>query len=277
VACDATPLPSRPTDQVPAPPALAPDARAEAVGCAGEDPAVAGTATRDEPAVIDTATWDDLGLDGPGDLVVEELFVSSDGRSWERAAESPFGGRFLAELTATPLGFFAVTDGDGGPELLRSTDGVQWQAVTPPVEGPDGQLMSLGVVGDRLVAVPATGVAGLTSDDGGQTWSRTELSTVVDVAGADHVGVVSADNGPLGVALIVVAYHGETSTYTLLTSPDAGAWSAQPLTDVVGDEGPGSIAWLVVGADTVAFTGLWPVDDGTGATAARTFVGAPSR
>lgn len=245
----------------------------------------------DEAAALRTVTWQDMGLDGPDDLAVQELFVSGDGVDWE-AVPSPFGGQGVQALEATPHGFVAVlqpaeTGTSGGPgtvELMLSADGVAWEAAGDGAAAAAQPLQGVGVVdGGRLLAVPHYGegsLTGATSDDGGRTWSELDLAAVLPGDGYTHMGVLASGTGPLGAALAVVAVgdgDGYEPSFFLLTSTDGLGWSVTPLADVVGDVRPSEVSWLTVGRDTITLgVTLPPLEDGQIAPS-RTFVGTPTR
>lgn len=246
---------------------------------------------------VRTVTWAELGLEGPDDLTVDELFVSRDGLEWEPAA-SPFGDGRLTELTATPEGFVAVLDTpptadqpDGGPggawavELLRSTDGIAWEPLTGDgdLTAPGG-LRGFGVVdgGQRLVAVPHADAAEFTlatSDDGGRSWSGTDLAAASRGEGAARTSVVAFDTGPLGVAVVAAHFgdHAGSTEYYVFTSPDAVSWSATPLREITGDGGNPRATWVAVGRDSIALGTTSGPSDGDAPAASRTFVGTPTR
>lgn len=234
----------------------------------------------DDQEVLELMPWADLGLTGPGDLVVDELFVSDDGETWEPVAGGGLGGDDLVDLTAGPDGFLAVTFpafGDGRPQLLRSADGTAWEVVAQDVPTTllgfsGGSIIGFGHTGDEPVATA--------SADGGTTWDTTDLAALLDpdAVPGEHT-VIAHDTGPLGAAVILGRYGpaGGPTDLTLLTSADGRAWSTTPLADVVGDADLDYVSWLAVGADRIAFTAVGPLPDGERIAPSRTFVGTPQR
>ena len=257
-------------------PEAVPSPRAEA------DRAESSPCTMEDAEALRTVPWSELGLDSPADLRVDELFRSEDGERWEAIDAGALAGRDVVDLTAGPQGFLAVTlshepDGSSSVALLRSADGTAWEEVRGM-----GAVSALGFVGERIVGTATSGdgaVEAVASGDGGATWTRTDLTELVDPEGTG-IAVVAQDAGPLGAAVVTAAYPEEPSQpggaeLTLLTSADGVRWSVTPLADIVDGE-PSSVSWVAVGEDSIVLTAAWPRDGG-GPVPTRTVVGTPTR
>lgn len=239
--------------------------------------------TREDAEPLRTVPWSELGLDSAADLRVDELFRSEDGEHWEAIDAGALAGRDVVDLTAGPQGFLAVTRSHGADGssvgLLRSADGTAWEEVLGM-----GAVSALGFVGERIVGTTTSGhgtVEAVASGDGGATWTRTDLTELVDPDGTGVViAVVAQDAGALGAAVVTAAYREEPSQpgaaqLTLLTSADGVRWSVTPLADIVDGE-PSSVAWVAVGEDSIVLTAAWP-REGEAPVRTRTFVGTPTR
>lgn len=252
----------------------------------------------EEEEIVRTVGWEELGVPGREDLVLQETFVSTDGETWERVApEASVYGR-VTDLVGLPDGFVATIDRSEGEEvrteMMRSTDGVTWSPISEPVPAQaglgstGGQLVAVGLVPsgadpERLTSVVST------SDDLGRSWSSTDLAEVVgaDIA-ADQVDVWP-DNvgiGPLGVAVLLSEEPadpppgppiGTVGRADLLYSPDGQEWSITPMAEITGDPNMAA-SWIAVGRDTITLHAAAITDSPRPAEVAdQAFVGTPER
>jgi hypothetical protein len=140
--------------------------------------------------------WRSLGA-GNGRFVAvgERVYSSTDGRSWQLATSVPAGAFSLVRFVQGH--FYAVTPGGGlyggsprGCTLVRSTDGLAWQAVAAPIPA-----CAADIATQTEAAILAAGdalFAGTTAESGAwvQTSSRPGESFVA--VQASHGGWVAA-------------------------------------------------------------------------------------
>jgi hypothetical protein len=96
-------------------------------------------------------TWEEMGLPEGGEPVFSEMFVTTDGITFE-AVESPFtAGSEVSGLFGLPDGFLGVESDRGRTVVWRSDDGRTWEQAAGM---PDfGWVTNAGAFGDRAVVM----------------------------------------------------------------------------------------------------------------------------
>lgn len=212
------------------------------------------------------ATWEELGVDRPPFQTF--VFVSDAGGPFRAASEPPEGNIRL--LRGGSGGFVAITgDGDVGRGVWTSVDGDRW-VETDPIDRM-GWIIDAGVVHGALVVVghsPEGSAMIASSDDGGDSWSVTELGPSPEPGRGEEAFVEQAGVGPAGVAVAVSTVNAVGAVrHDLYVTTDLENWEVQAFSSntwlsqiVVGDGrvfanlvdfrrlGPGSsmhqVAWL---------------------------------
>jgi hypothetical protein len=219
--------------------------------------------------VIRTVPWADLGVDGRAALANTQLFRWADG-AWQPVdgGAEPLTGLGAAELQVAGDRFVATgySGADAEPVALSSADGASWTPVSAPAAG----WPVLGV-GTALVRVPYEGRVLHVSGDGGVTWSEVDLAAAG--IGEDAM-VVSADGGPLGLALVVD--HADGGQRELVVTGDLIDWTTTPLADVTGLDATGEVTTMV-GEDRIVVSASEALDGGSEPPASVTVVGTPVR
>lgn len=161
--------------------------------------------------------------------------TSLDGVQWTAAAIP--GNGWLYDIAAGNDVFVAV----GGPRIVRSTDGLNWQAIVPPIPS---SLQSVAYFSGQFLAVGERGQI-LTSPSG-EVWTERVSGTtnfLAAVAAGSGVVVAAGNNG------------------TILSSLDGVSWTqrSEPGVDLRG---------LAFGADAFTAVGRYGVVYQSGAVSA---------
>lgn len=219
---------------------------------------------------VRTIPWSDLGIDGLDDLTARHDLFRRAGDGWE-----PVDATGLGEVEAFELGvagdrFVATgTVGDGTSfSVLTSPDGTSW---TPVAESSDGRLVG---VGPALVEIPWEGTTLRVSGDGGASWSDVDLTEVPGVEAGS--GILEADGGPLGLALVV----GDPATggsSQVVVSGDLVDWTVTPLADVIGTDAASVYVQPVVGEDRIVVSATGEPTGTDEPPLTRTAIGTPVR
>ena len=227
--------------------------------------------------MIGTISWSQLGLSGPGDLMHQEMLVSSDDTHWDTVAAPSTGpvdnlvatdnGYLLLAESADPTGVAPPTT---ATTLLHSTDARTWTPVSTPT-GLNAQAIS----GNDVIGTDTSGAIE-TSTDGGSTWSSTDVASLLPAG--TQFSVSSADAGPLGFAVLVTPDSPDapsTNGDYLLNSSDGVNWKTTSL-GPVGEPASSYPTEVIVGADHVSVDFAGATTAG-GATHITTLLGTPER
>jgi hypothetical protein len=251
-------------------------------------------------AVVRTEPWSAFGIDDPTELMVNEIFVSTDGESWTSVGD-PLSVGYVGSVVATSDGFFATVEPpmtvdvrtvDGSlassdlkasaSELWFSADGRAWE---PRSTDLTASIRQLSAVGNELLAISSTGSgqeAIVTSSDGGATWATFDPATLVDPDGRlDQVWINAGDAGPLGFAIVVSGSEqegGPTESYLVMRG-DGSDWSATRLDGNLptDSDSPMYVTGVVVGNDDVSVSVVLQNPAVPAQAEARTFAGSPRR
>jgi hypothetical protein len=163
----------------------------------------ASTAQAATPPGADLVAADHSKSMGYAVLARYELYLSKDGSSWNAAN---LKGRFT-QLTSVSVGKSVILVGTSSGQILRSTDGMNFEPVTSPID-PYGRkvapikYLAVGAKDNQLLA--SSGQGAVISEDGGQTWSAIkdpffdlkEAREVVGVGFIKKTAVVITRFGP---------------------------------------------------------------------------------
>lgn len=230
--------------------------------------AASGTGEALDPEVVRTIPWSDLGVGGLGDVDLHHQLLRHTGGGWEPVETTGLDGFSSFVLGVAGDRFVATGWGREGETstTLVSADGAAWT----PIEGVTGQVIG---VGPALVDIPWESTTIRVSGDAGATWNEVDLS---DVAGIDEDSLLmSADGGPMGLALIATGPDGEARD--LIVSGDLMDWTVTPVADVIqpGDE-PVYVQPLV-GEDRIVVNATMGVAGDDQPPLSRTAIGTPVR
>lgn len=205
-------------------------------------------------ASVGFVTWDEMNLPDGGQPVFAEMFVSSDGESFE-SVESPLApGGDLSAFHASDSGFVAVEWDRGSQRVWWSPDGRDWVED----EGLDNLdwVVNIGSVGDRTVILgqaQQSSIAAWQNQAGG--WDIVNFNDVLGAAPPEEGGgrwLTSGAVGPLGVVAVFQSFDEVTGTETaeivVGSSPDD--WSLMPIDEITGMSG-GYSDWVAVGSDQI--------------------------
>ncbi len=190
--------------------------------------------TASEAFVVHQATWDELGLDGSPSL--NEIYVSGDGETFEKVAETGLPDGAILELFTAGDGFVTLARQYPQQTAWYSTDGRRWTELGGLPEM-DALVFAGSVDGRIVVGGNRSGVGPLVAaydDPAGDP-------RVIDVAGAvgGFGGEVYLPSGAAGNGIAVLAvnvFDQEGRDHTeLVTSTDLESWTVTPSTDLVGD------------------------------------------
>jgi hypothetical protein len=166
------------------------------------------------------------------------FWVSPDGRSWQRADDSPdlLGAR-VSGVTAGGPGLVAVgqtgpADAPGPAIVWTSVDGVSWTRVPDNTAFHDGRMRGIAdIPGVGLVAVGEdiagdTGIIWLSKD--GRTWTRAPADPTFGRTGI-QVRIYTVTAGPAGVVAAGTLNEGiQYGAAAVWTSPDGMTWKREP-------------------------------------------------
>jgi hypothetical protein len=246
-------------------PSAAPSTTVPADGDA-EDGRTTGTTIPEDSR---TLTWAELGLTGPDDLDPTYQVLRATDEGWETVDATGLSGRALM-LGESGGMFVAEASIPEGPSTLISTDGAVWTPVSPP-EGEPALATRIVSVGSALVAIGEGSGNVHVSTDAGGTWAAVDLAAAGVPEGSY---VMSADSGPLGLALVV---NGPDDTDPqLVVSGDLVDWTVTPVADMVGGE-PNTSIEVTVGADRLVVTSTLRTPDDQVPSPSRTAVGTLTR
>ncbi len=216
-----------------------------------EADAAGGPKCADPSIPKQTKPWSELGISDPAALQQSGLAISTDNRTWRQVTNPLTDGIAVQSVRATANGFILVGHAgfmrsDNAVEMFTSPDGEHWS----PVAAPAGMSLS-AASGDSVIARNFTQPAVVAlSNDGGASWSTTELGSLGAGPVSAQTGYTAVDAGPLGFA-VVYSQSGPNlpQKVTLFFSADGRKWTS---TDLKAEGAPNAAAQAVrVGADHV--------------------------
>lgn len=200
-------------------------------------------------------TWEEMGLPPGGRPAFSEMFISSDGETFE-AVESPFTpGGDLSAFHASDAGFVGVewspaAEFADGQQVWWSADGQEWELV-------DGLqafdwINNVGTVAGNTVVVGQARngpIAAWQSDAGG--WDQIDFNDVVGGGGNERF-LSTAAVGPLGVVAVFQSFDelAGRDTVELAIGSSPQDWSLIRVDEIVG-LGGGYSDWAAVGTDQI--------------------------
>ena len=207
-----------------------------------------------DAATVGFVSWEEMGLEDGSPPVFSELFVSTDGVTFE-AVESPFQpGADVHGFYSTDNGIVAIEGGQMGQSVWRSQDGRTWEQ-EDALQAFDW-ITTAGTVEGRLVVVGQ-------SRNGGQVaWENeagefdlVDMNEVMGVPAGlgEHSGWLSAASvGPMGVVTIFQRFdeRAEREFTEVAIASDAETWSTVPL-DAITGVSEGYSDWVAVGPTSI--------------------------
>ncbi len=165
------------------------------------------------------------------------LAVATDGRSLKTIDVSDDGPPVLANSNASDIGF--AGRGFSGQlsahVVWESVDGMSWAPTVIAAVGNE-RTDTIGSIGGRLVVVTATGpLLTVQRGDNGK-WTEARLDPLFG-DGADDYQLVDLAFGKTGaVGVVEVATGSEEPELWVVRTDDATSWSAELVSDFVGDD-----------------------------------------
>lgn len=200
---------------------------------------------------IGFVTWEEMGLEAGGEPVFAELFISSDGETFE-SIDSPFEpGSDLQSLYGTPGGYVAIEWSGRGQRLWTSPDGRTWESNADLDEF--DWITNAGAIDGRTVMIGQTrNGAGVAWQNEAGGWDVIDLSSVLGPAPAEGRWASSGAVGPMGVVLVLQSWDELTQRESaqVVFGTDSETWSVIPVEEVTGMTG-GYSSWAAVGADRI--------------------------
>jgi len=205
----------------------------------------------DEVAAIAVVTWEELGLPAGGSPFFSEMFLSTDGTTFERVQSPLDASGQLGDLYASDGGYVVVEWNNRGPLIWFSEDGREWDQT--PVEGFDW-ISNVGSVNGKTVILGQgrnSSMAAWQNDAGG--WDLVDFNSILG-GGIENRWLSSGAVGPLGVAAVFQTFDEragrEFIEIVVGTSPDT--WSVVDIEGIVGGLGEGGYSdWIAVGTDQI--------------------------
>jgi hypothetical protein len=251
---------------------------------------------QDAQGVTASYTWEQLGISGDvlraarGELVV--FFAEPGTTDFERVdiGSIPVGAPLFA--IAAEDGFDIVKSaapdptGRGGMSVLHSPDGRAWTPATTDNAGTMAFASYAGLLGATPVVFGGTEEGGpVMMRRDGDTWTTTDLSSLVSRPADTAVYIGNAGVGAAGAVLSVMVVEVETKdgrrqdrgnpVNRLLTTRDGVTWHDQAVDDLAGTKTSG-VSMVAVTGDRVVVTAILPRTDATSDVAPRiTLIGTP--
>jgi len=196
-------------------------------------------------------TWEEMGLDDGNQPVFSELFISTDGETFE-SIDSPFApGSDVQNLYGTVGGFVAVEWSETGNTVWTSPDGHAWEA------GDDlqqlGSISAAGEIDGRTVLLgQAQNGAGAAWQNETGGWNVIDFNDVLGPAPAQGRWLSSGAIGPMGVVAVLQSWDEltERDFAEVVIGTDPDTWSTIPVDEVTGMAG-GYSSWAAVGVDRI--------------------------
>lgn len=197
--------------------------------------------------------WIAAGGDGAREI---GLWTSSDGLNWQASGSGAAfrDGDMVHDVARTRSGFVAagetaLRDGDAGPAVWYSADGLAWQrAETRGLEA--GAVRAVVADGDTVVAVArdaqGDGSRVIRSGDGGRTWQATGFQLPGTMSEAGSLAVASKR-----FVLVPTRQRTITGDVRVYCSPGGADWSQCGMIDDLPAASPG-VERLVSYEDGVA-------------------------
>jgi len=228
-----------------------------------------------------------VGFAGIGTESDAAVWVSTDGRSWDRVESEVLGGEFAQEMNAIAVdnGTLVAGGWDGGFwAMWTSPDGLIWERDDPEVFSEDYLLVNdvlpsgpgFIAVGEAGAGYGETSAAVWTSEDG-SAWSRVPHDEYI-FGGPNQqtmTGIVSGDSSLTAVGWDIDGFG------IVWTSPDGVTWSR--VADTGGNGLGGGLLSVAVSDGrlfTIGWSGedsmdtLWASDDGAAWTVVTDEAGA---